>query len=64
MNEHDIRVSYLEIILTSSSHDLEEEMEVDCPVELIQWHVFNLIFMKVLPHRIKVNVERSGLEPK
>lgn len=29
----------------------------------MSWHVLNLIFMKVLPFRIKVNVECPGLEP-
>lgn len=31
MNEHDIRVSYLEIILTNSYHYLEEEVEGRLP---------------------------------
>lgn len=29
----------------------------------MHWRIVNLIFMKVLPFRIKVNVKCSGLEP-
>lgn len=27
------------------------------------WHVLNLIFVKILPYGIKINIECSGLEP-
>lgn len=60
-----IRVSDLGIILTSSYHYLEEEMEGSLPsgIHTLAYFV-NLICMKVLPHRIKVNAEHIGLDPK
>lgn len=65
MNEHNIRLSDLGIILTNSYHYLEEEMEGSLPSAIYTLANFlNLICMEVLPHRIKVNAEPSGLKPK
>lgn len=65
MNEHNIRLSDLRIILTNSYHYVEEEMEGSLPSGIHRLTNFlNLICMKVLPHRIKVNAEPSGLKPK